>query len=168
MTCEIWKRLPECDAYEVSSLGAVRRVKPGKGTRAMRPIKPSEDAGGRMVFNISVDGKTKQMKVHRAVASAFLGEQPDGCEVAHLDGNQRNNSISNLAYVTAVENNGHKVMHGTQPVGEKVWCAKLTADDAKAIRAQYPDLSYAKLAEKYNVSVGSIVQVVKRRSWKHI
>lgn len=168
MDKEIWKSLPECTSYEVSSFGSVRRVKPGRGTRAMRQINPSKDAGGRMVFNISVNGNRKQIKLHRAVAQAFFGPCPDGCEVAHLDGNQKNNAVSNLAYVTPKENNRHKVAHGTQPVGEKIWCSKLKPDEVIAIRAQYPSLSYAKLAKKYNVSTGSIVQVVKRKSWKHI
>ena len=168
MKKQIWKPLADCEAYEVSNFGAVRRVVGGKGTRAMRPIKPSVDAGGRMVFNISKDGTRRQIKLHKAVASTFLGPCPHGCEVAHLDGNQKNNALANLAYVTPKENNSHKVLHGTQPVGEKVWCAKLSEDKVRKIRAEYPSLSYAKLAKKYNVSIGSIVQVVKRISWKHI
>lgn len=168
MEKEIWKTLPLCSDYEVSSLGSVRRVKPGRGTRPMKAINPSRDASGRFVFNVSRNGKRKQVKLHRAVASAFLGPCPDGYEVAHLDGNQANNVLENLAYVTPKENNRHKVEHGTQPVGEKIWCSKLSANDVISIRNEYPSLSYAKLAKKHGVSVGSIVQVVKRISWKHI
>lgn len=168
MKKEIWKLMPECEAYEVSNLGAVRRISPGRGTRAMRQIKPSVDAGGRMVFNISAGGKRKQIKLHKAVASAFIGPCPQGYEVAHLDGNQQNNVLSNLAYTTPKENNAHKVEHGTQPVGQEIWCSKLSEDQVRNIRSEYPSLSYAKLANKYNVSIGSIVQVIKRISWKHI
>lgn len=165
---EIWKPLPECDAYEVSSLGRVKRVTPAKGTRANRMINPSRDRGGRMVFNVTDGGKRKQIKLHRAVASTFLGPCPEGYEVAHLDGNQENNALNNLKYATPTENNRHKAGHGTQPVGEGVWCSKLTADAVTAMRNDYPGKSYAKLALEHGVSVGSVVQVIKRRSWKHI
>lgn len=168
MTEEIWKILPECDAYKISNLGRVMRVKAGKGTRAMKIIKPCSDKNGRMVFNVSCGAIRKQMKLHRAVMSAFVGPCPTGYEVAHRDGNQSNNVLCNLIYATPKENNSHKIEHGTKLVGSDVWCSKLTDVDVLNIRKEYPGASYAKLAKKYGVSVGSIVQVVKRISWKHI
>ena len=134
----------------------------------MRQLKPCIDRGGRMVFNARKNGKAKQWKVHRAVMQAFCGDCPEGMEVAHLDGDQTNNRLSNLAYVTPTENNSHKVGHGTQPKGRKIWCSKLTEKEVLEIRSKSPQISYAKLASEYGVSLTAISQVITRKSWKHI
>lgn len=168
MKNETWKTLPGFEDYEVSDLGNVRRISAAKGTRAMRLLSPCADRCGRMVFNTRKDGKTKQWKVHRAVMLAFKGECTDGKEVAHLDGNQQNNKLENLMYATPVENNRHKVGHGTQPTGEKMWNAKLTEEQVIEIRSRSPQISYAKLAKEYGVSLVTIAQVITRKTWKHI
>ena len=36
--------------------------------------------------------------VHRIVALAFLGPRPEGLEVSHLNGDDRDNRIENLCY----------------------------------------------------------------------
>jgi hypothetical protein len=168
MNTENWKTLPGFEDYEVSDIGDVRRVSSGRGTRAMRHLKPCKDRGGRMVFNTRKDGKTKQWKVHRAVMLAFNGECPAGKEVAHIDGNQQNNRLENLIYATPVENNSHKVGHGTQLFGSKMWNAKLTEQDVIDIRLRSPQISYAKIAKEYKVSLMAIANVVTRKTWKHV
>jgi hypothetical protein len=168
MNTENWKTLPGFEDYEVSDIGTVRRVSSGKGTRAMRHLKPCADRGGRMVFNARKDGKTQQWKVHRAVMLAFKGDCPAGREVAHLDGNQQNNRLENLMYATPIENNSHKVGHGTQPVGSKMWNAKLTEQDVIDIRSKSPQISYAKIAKEYKVSLMAVANVITRKTWKHL
>jgi hypothetical protein len=165
---EVWRLIPGYEDYSVSNFGNVKRQSSGKGTRAGRSIKACRDAGGRMVFNVRAYGKTKQVKIHRVVMLAFVGKCPIELEVAHLDGNQANNILANLVYATPKENNSHKVGHGTQKRGEQIHCAKLNQKKVNEIRESYPQLSYSKLAKKYDVAIGSIVQVVKRRSWSHV
>jgi hypothetical protein len=46
----------------------------------------------------------KHCKIHRLVAEAFI-PNPDGKpQINHIDGNNQNNSISNLEWVTNEEN----------------------------------------------------------------
>ena len=168
MEHEIWKSLPGFEAYEVSDLGNVRRATPGKGTHALRKINPTVDRGGRLVFNARAKNRTRQFKVHKAVMLAFVGDCPSGKEVAHLDGNQGNNRLSNLVYATPKENNSHKVGHGTQKRGEEIYNSKLTKEQVLEIRSKHPRVSYAKLAEEYGVFFTTIAGIVKRRTWKHI
>lgn len=168
MTEEIWKSIPGYEAYEVSNLGHVLRVAGGRGTRPMKAINPTKDSGGRMVFNVRGNGKTRQMKLHRAVMLAFCGECPDGYEVAHKDGDTEHNALSNLIYATPTENNRHKALHGTQPMGTQVYNAKLTDSDVIEIREAWPAESYAKLGKRFGVHFMTIAQVVQRRTWKHL
>jgi hypothetical protein len=49
-----------------------------------------------------VIGKTRSL--HRVVAECYLGLCPVGYEVDHIDGNKINNHISNLQYLTKLDN----------------------------------------------------------------
>lgn len=165
---EEWRAIPGYEGYEVSSLGGVRRVAAGRGTRAGRLITPTPDAGGRLVFNASRNGKRKQFKVHVAVALAFIGPRPDGKEVAHWDGDQANNKLSNLLYATPVENNRHKARHGAQPLGEKIWNAALTEKAVKWLRENHGVIPQAEMARVLGVHVMTVNQAIHRRTWKHV
>ena len=99
---------------------------------------------------------------------AFKGDCPKGREVAHIDGDQQNNRLENLMYATPLENNRHKAIHGTQPVGSKMWNAKLTEQDVIDIRSKSPQISYAKIAKEYKVSLMAVANVITRKTWKHV
>ena len=43
-------------------------------------------------------------KIHIVVASAFIGERPEGMFVDHIDGDKSNNDASNLRYLTPRQN----------------------------------------------------------------
>lgn len=64
------------------------------------------------------------MKVHRAVALAFLGEPPPGQEVRHKDGDPGNAELSNLEYGTRSENMRDAVRHGTHHETAKTHCKR--------------------------------------------
>lgn len=102
--------------------------------RAGRSLSPYLMKGYPAV-SLHGDGGRKIRRVHSIVAEAFHGPCPEGHQCAHLDGNPRNNSASNLAWVTQAENEAHKRLHGTATVGEKSPHAKLTNERAELIRA---------------------------------
>ena len=120
MSGEEWKDVPGFDGrYQVSDLGRVRSVD--------RPVRCTSCRGeevriarGRVLRPCSVPtghlrvplGRGALRSVHALVAEAFIGPRPPGCDVAHLDGNPRNNVPSNLGYATRTENNRHVALHG--------------------------------------------------------
>ena len=102
---DVFEREASCtyrgEDYGVRDNGAVlRRAKPGK---RRRPLDETWIFGtpGKSDGYMAISGH----KVHRIVATAFLGEQPSkGHIVDHIDTNRRNNRPDNLRWVTRLEN----------------------------------------------------------------
>src|SRR5512135_1179056 len=71
----------------------------GKGKQIKQdwwyPMKLATTSGYHSVLLKRKDGYFRVL-VHRAVLEAFSGPCPEGMECRHLDGNRRNNHISNL------------------------------------------------------------------------
>jgi hypothetical protein len=121
---------------------------------------PDGFGGSRSTYRVSV-----------VVCETFHGPKPaPGMHAAHDDGDVRNNSASNLAWKTPVENAADKIRHGRQPMGEGVrHLAKLTEESVRAIREAYAGgQSRRDLAARYRVSVDAVDSVVTRRTWKHV
>lgn len=102
---EEWRAIAGCPNYQVSSLGRVRSWRTHRGVAGPRILK--QGAGSKGYLTVRLDGLTR--KVHRLVAEAFLGPLPDGLQTRHLDGNNRNNTVANLAYGTQLENMADRV-----------------------------------------------------------
>lgn len=73
-----------------------------------RLLSARPDMRGYMTVSLSKDGKTKNCRVHRLMMLTFCFA--DGCElldVNHIDGDKKNNSLSNLEWATRSENISH-------------------------------------------------------------
>jgi len=173
-------------AYEVSSLGRVRRIS-GKDCRNRtwqgRILKPRINKSGRPMVCLSYK-TSKTALVHTLVCEAFHGPRPDGYETAHNDGDPSNNSAQNLRWATRSENEADKIKHGTIPVGErngrhtKPWRtargerankSALTDCDVLAIRAlSIGGMSQNVLSQKFGVTRTTIQCIQQRKTWRHI
>jgi len=68
---------------------------------------------GYPCVTLRVDGKTKTFKVHRLVALTYLkGTYFEGAHVNHKDGDNSNNCVDNLEWVTRSENMIHAYQNG--------------------------------------------------------
>jgi len=97
--------------YDVSTRGRVRSRTRGTLTILTGTVQAS---GYRAVgITRTKGGRTRTELVHRLVARAFLGEPPSEAhtDVRHLDGDKRNNRVSNLAWGTRSENMLDVVRH---------------------------------------------------------
>ena len=85
------------DRYKISSQGNVFSV---INNRILSPT-----LGGDFYYvTLSNKGEKIKYQVHILVALTFLGKPPSDTHVTtHLDGNKRNNKVSNLMYVTRTE-----------------------------------------------------------------
>lgn len=97
---EIWADIEGYDGkYQVSSWGRVR------GARGI--MKPYENHKGYLKIGLIKDGVKTKHRVNRLVAQAFIPNFRNYPEVNHKDGNKKNNSVTNLEWVTGKQNREH-------------------------------------------------------------
>lgn len=97
---EVWKNVTidgYGDVYEVSSFGRVRNKQTG------RYLKPYFSKGYQRV-RLCLNKVVKSIGIHRLLMLAFYPIEDETMEVHHKDGNKSNNNISNLSWVTHIEN----------------------------------------------------------------
>lgn len=156
---EEWRDVPEWPGYLVSTLGRVR------GPRRM--LKQHLDRLGyiRVPMTDRPGGRRKNTTVHTIVTSAFLGPR-DGRQVNHKNNIRHDNRLENLEYVTASQNSQHRRNFGTFPVGGNNGRAKLTSEQAAAIRERYSKGEKQRyLANEFGVAHGTIWWVVHGLTW---
>lgn len=99
----------------------------------------------------------------------FSGSGKEGTECAHLDGNPRNNRLSNLRWVTSSENNYMKVAHGTMVQGSKNPCSKLLERDIPVIRTALARGDMKKdIAAMFGVDPVVIRRIERGEGWSHV
>ena len=102
MSQEIWRPIPECNGrYEVSNKGNVRNTMTGK------ILSPRPTRAGYSRIHISIEGKRKELYIHRLVADEFCEHLPGNNVVNHIDNNVQNNDAGNLEWTTPLGNVHH-------------------------------------------------------------
>jgi hypothetical protein len=170
---EEWRPVVGWPEYEVSNLGSVKRVAAAQRTRPGRVLQAN---GGTPYPAVSLSAKSrlpspgwKRTPIHIIVIEAFHGPRPSARhEVAHNDGNPKNNQANNLRWATASENQLDRLRHGTACQGETHTLSKLTDAQVNEIRNKAGTVSYRKMAVEYGVSDVLISNIVRRKTWKHI
>ena len=118
---EVWKDVVGYEGiYEVSDHGRVR-TKEGKQTHSVRHgirtwksriLKEKNPKGRDVRVSLWKDKKDTSYLVHRLVAFAFIPQIPGKTCINHIDGNPRNNHVSNLEWCNHQENNEHAFLNG--------------------------------------------------------
>lgn len=172
MIKERWKDIHNyIGLYQVSNIGRIKRLKGfrRKNDRILKPVKRSKYGHGCVY--LSKDSNKKQCFIHRLVLETFVGPCPEGMECRHLDGNPKNNKLSNLKWGTKKENQEDSKKHGTRVdnSGSKQWKAKLDDNKIREIlQLLEMNESCASIANKFSVSVRNIYYIKQNKIWKHI
>jgi len=92
--------------YTISDDGVVKKLGYGEMTLCA-------DAKGYLRVSLTdKNGCRKTHKAHRLVANAFIQNTQNNPQVNHIDGNKKNNSVSNLEWCTNKENAHHAIKNG--------------------------------------------------------
>lgn len=115
---EVWKDIPGyVGKYQVSTFGRVRslsRMVTGKGLKLRslsgRILRQSTKAH----YNTVHLGHKNSKKVHRLIAITFIPNVNNYPQVNHIDGNKKNNHVTNLEWCTQSQNQKHAYLLGLQ------------------------------------------------------
>lgn len=100
MSSERWAKIPGVN-YSASTAGRVRN------DLTLKILKPFTNGKRLSVDFRSSGGRARTL--HAVIAEVFIGARPKGMQVNHIDGNQHNNRVENLEYVTPLENISHSM-----------------------------------------------------------
>lgn len=158
--------IPDLPGYVACSEGYVI------GRKGKR-LSEHKDAHGYPCVKV-YDSGSRTLKVHRAVALAFLGKPPRGKnQVAHKDGTRDNNRVENLYWASASENAKDRTRHGRKAMnlgqGESHADAKLTDSAVFDMRSRHAKgEKIGAIARKYGVDKRTAARAIKGESWAHV
>lgn len=112
--------LEEFPGYTVTSDGRVFSVSSNWRGYGVRELSQTPNTDGYPSVRVyDREGRRKRITVHRLVALAWVGPQPEGRQIRHLDGDKTNNHATNLRWGTAKDNAADREQHGRTSRGQR-------------------------------------------------
>jgi len=173
------KSCPTYPGYSVTEDGRVfthrRRFGKGKGhgggvvidNTYCKELKKTVGHGDYLYVAISTTRGQRNIPLHRLLLDAFVGPMPKGCETRHLDGNRRNNALSNLCYGTRQENVSDRTKHGSL-AGTNHPKAIINEAIVRQIRELSLSMTIAGVVKTVKCSRNIVNGVLSGRTWNRI
>lgn len=103
---EVWRTISNYDYthYMVSNHGRI------KNTQTGNILKPQNSSNGYLQVSVRLkltDRKNQAYSIHRLVGETFLLPDITRPYINHIDGDKKNNIVSNLEWCTPLENHSH-------------------------------------------------------------
>ena len=130
--------------YEVSDTGLIRShedkttftKKHGKRKWQQRILKDKTPKGRDSRVSLWKNGESKDFLVHRLVASAFIPKIEGKESINHIDGNPKNNHVSNLEWCDHTGNNNHAFDNHLMTSNDKVILMDKKTEEAIYFRSK--------------------------------
>lgn len=154
-----WRDIHGFPGYKVNRFGQIksfRRYPEGK------LLKPHKDKDGYMINRLQQNDKSKSLKVHRAVATAFLDNPEDLPQVNHKNGLKFDNNPDNLEWSSNLHNQRHAWDNDLKTV-------KLTVEQVMGIKERlslgHPNTD---IAVDYGVDQTTISNIKTGKIWQRV
>ena len=156
-----------CEGYFINPKGVIISTK-YKKPRIIKQF----DGGYKQRYKFAVlrlYGKSVNKYVHRLVAETFIDNHDNKEQVNHINGNQKDNRVENLEWVTPLENMKHAYENDLALRGENCPWTKLTNEDViKCFNLHLEGKSQKYIRETLGMTKSQVNKIVKRVRWKHI
>lgn len=135
-------------------------------------LSQSEDKNGYMKVSLcSIDlppKKVHRYSVHRLIMENFCPvEGMEKLQVNHIDGNKKNNCLSNLEWTTCEENIHHAMANGLR--AKTNGASKLIPEQVLEIyHRSWDGESNVSLSKEFGVHPDTIGQIRNKKTWKEI
>lgn len=128
------------------------------------PFSKRESGYGQIVW------KYKRTTSHRLICELAHGSPPDtSFHAAHSCGNRSCSNPKHISWKTPTENMHDKLEHGTQLMGEGIYCSKLKEQDVKQIKLLLEEgHTVRRVAALFDVSVGTVSDIKLMKTWRHV
>ncbi len=169
--------LNEFENYAITEIGEIYSLKriagrSGKGiSTKCNKMKLSSDNNGYQILSLTKNKKRYTRSLHRLVAITFIPNPENKRTINHIDGNKKNNNVSNLEWATYKENSDHAWENNLKKPqhGETNGMAKLTNDSAKnLIQDLINGITNPEAAIKYNLHSRYISLIRHKKRWKKL
>ena len=136
-----------------------------------RILKQRKDKDGYLTVSLrGNNAKPVILRVANIMLYTFVGNPPETMQdptANHKDSNKTNNDIDNLEWMERSTNSSIRVHVGA---GEENHEAILTEEQVRSIVSliQNTNLSYAQIAQQFNVGKSTIGNIAYYKTWKHI
>lgn len=136
----------------------------------MKQLATSKCKKGYHRVTLTIDkGCKKTFLVHRLIAQKFIPNPELLPQVNHKDGNKDNNHVSNLEWVTNLENTKHAVKNNLIQRGDSRPNGRLSAKAVRKIRElRDGGCNYYELGRLFNIAYQTAHKVCTRQTYKHI
>ena len=142
-----------------------------KTNNKLKPI--DNGVGYNRVGLYAGNNKHKLYYVHRLLAMAFIDNPENKDFINHIDGNPKNNILSNLEWCTKSENGLHAFKLGLNKPspcrGEKNGNSILNNEKVYKIREMFNNgIRQRDIVKKMGINKYLVSNVITRKTWKHI
>ena len=86
------------ELYGITSCGKVWSY------RNKKFLTPGADSSGYLCVNLYKDGESKNYRIHRLVAEAYIPNPDNLPQIDHIDNNKNHNYLNNLQWITNKDN----------------------------------------------------------------
>ena len=143
----------------------------------VKKLKPRINKAGKGYYDVGMpcigENGVKILKtklIHRLVAEAFIPNPKNKPQVNHIDGNKLNNHVSNLEWVTSLENIQHAIRTGlTKQKGEDHGRTAMANDTVRLIIQELLNgKRVVDISKKYDVHKKVVSDIKAKRNWKSV